>query len=59
MIENFQIWLSKIHNKCNQLIKVFYVNKDNKFILIKFKNHSYKRDIMIKYMVVYMQKEKW
>lgn len=59
IIENFQIWLSKINNKCSQLIKVFYINRNNEFILIKLKNHSYKRDIIITYIVAYIQKEEW
>lgn len=53
----FQLWLSKVENKNKTLIIALHIDRKKEFILDKLKKFCNKRDIIIKYIALYMHEE--
>lgn len=46
-VDIFQVWLSKIENKSNCIIKVFCAKSKRKFIFIKLRNFCEKKILLL------------
>ena len=56
-VDAFQVWLPKVENKLNYIIKALHVDSGGEFISIKIRTFYKKRDIISKYLTPYMHKE--
>ena len=56
-LDTFQIWLPKVENNLNYIIKAFCADDKREFIFMKLKNFCEIWDITFKYATPYIHKE--
>lgn len=56
-IDAFQVWVSKLENESNYIMKTFYTNGRREFISIKLIIFCKKRGIIFKYAALYTNEE--